>query len=299
MSFIRKKEIPPSSGNFYLYEVESYREQGKVRQRHIRYIGKAEEEIKVMPKDELKVIPKEEIKVMPKEDKVLVFVVDDYERYKKENEHKLNFTGLRNEDKEELIKIAKEYQERNKDRKFAVIGSKGILNIHDYEHPINSGIRNIIMYEMISTKLESEIKVMPKNTKKTLKEKIKNKSNIAIMKDINKKVEDKEKKIKFKDELIKFEKSKSKNKENEFINNVIEIGFSEENNDSNEVFLSMSKSKKIKKELEKRFFYRDIEIYKNYDIRKKTNEEILKVERDKLNKSNEEFKKNNPQLIFK
>jgi hypothetical protein len=41
MSFIRTKEIPPGSGRLYKYEVESYRESGKVKQRHIRYIGRA------------------------------------------------------------------------------------------------------------------------------------------------------------------------------------------------------------------------------------------------------------------
>ena len=41
MSFIRAKEIPPGSGNWYDYEVETVREGGKVIQRHIRYIGKS------------------------------------------------------------------------------------------------------------------------------------------------------------------------------------------------------------------------------------------------------------------
>jgi transposase-like protein len=41
MSFIRVKEIPPRSGNFYDYEVESYRDKGKVRQRVIQYIGRS------------------------------------------------------------------------------------------------------------------------------------------------------------------------------------------------------------------------------------------------------------------
>lgn len=41
MSFIRAKEIPPRSGNWYDYEVETYRDKGKVRQRVIRYIGKS------------------------------------------------------------------------------------------------------------------------------------------------------------------------------------------------------------------------------------------------------------------
>lgn len=41
MTYIRTKEIPPGSGNFYDYEVESVREGGKVRQKHVRYLGKA------------------------------------------------------------------------------------------------------------------------------------------------------------------------------------------------------------------------------------------------------------------
>ena len=41
MSFIRAKEIPPRSGNWYDYEVESVWNKGKVIQRHIRYIGKS------------------------------------------------------------------------------------------------------------------------------------------------------------------------------------------------------------------------------------------------------------------
>jgi hypothetical protein len=44
MSFIRIKEIPPRSGNLYDYEVESYRENGRVRSRVIRYLGKHDEE---------------------------------------------------------------------------------------------------------------------------------------------------------------------------------------------------------------------------------------------------------------
>jgi len=41
MSFIRAKEIPPRSGNWYDYEVESYRDKGRVKQRVIRYIGRS------------------------------------------------------------------------------------------------------------------------------------------------------------------------------------------------------------------------------------------------------------------
>ena len=41
MTFIRAKEIPPRSGNWYDYEVESVWNKGKVTQKHIRYIGKS------------------------------------------------------------------------------------------------------------------------------------------------------------------------------------------------------------------------------------------------------------------
>jgi putative transposase len=40
MSFIRSKEIPPGSGNWYDYEVESIHRGGKVIQKHIQYLGK-------------------------------------------------------------------------------------------------------------------------------------------------------------------------------------------------------------------------------------------------------------------
>ena len=42
MSFIRAKEIPPHSGNWYDYEVETIHKGSKVIQKHIRYIGKSE-----------------------------------------------------------------------------------------------------------------------------------------------------------------------------------------------------------------------------------------------------------------
>jgi putative transposase len=42
MSFIRAKEIPPGSGNWYDYEVKTIHEGNKVRQKVIRYIGKSE-----------------------------------------------------------------------------------------------------------------------------------------------------------------------------------------------------------------------------------------------------------------
>jgi len=38
--FIRAKEIPPGSGNWYDYEVETIHKGGKVIQKHIRYLGK-------------------------------------------------------------------------------------------------------------------------------------------------------------------------------------------------------------------------------------------------------------------
>lgn len=41
MTFIRAKEIPPGSGNWYDYEVETVHEGAKVIQKHIRYIGKS------------------------------------------------------------------------------------------------------------------------------------------------------------------------------------------------------------------------------------------------------------------
>jgi transposase-like protein len=41
MSFVRSKEIPPGSGNWYDYEVKCVREGSRVIQKHIRYIGKS------------------------------------------------------------------------------------------------------------------------------------------------------------------------------------------------------------------------------------------------------------------
>ena len=41
MSFIRAKEIPPRSGNWYDYEVKTIHEGKKVIQKVIRYIGKS------------------------------------------------------------------------------------------------------------------------------------------------------------------------------------------------------------------------------------------------------------------
>lgn len=41
MSFIRAKEIPKGSGNWYDYEVETVHDNGKVIQRHIQYLGKS------------------------------------------------------------------------------------------------------------------------------------------------------------------------------------------------------------------------------------------------------------------
>lgn len=41
MSFVRAKEIPPRSGNWYDYEVECINENGKPRQKVIQYLGKS------------------------------------------------------------------------------------------------------------------------------------------------------------------------------------------------------------------------------------------------------------------
>lgn len=41
MSFIRAKEIPPHSGNWYDYEVMTIHEGKHVRQKVIRYIGRS------------------------------------------------------------------------------------------------------------------------------------------------------------------------------------------------------------------------------------------------------------------
>jgi hypothetical protein len=44
MTFIRAKEIPPHSGNWYDYEVMTIHEGKKVKQKVIRYIGKSDRE---------------------------------------------------------------------------------------------------------------------------------------------------------------------------------------------------------------------------------------------------------------
>jgi hypothetical protein len=41
MSFIRAKEIPPHSGNWYDYEVKTVHEGKKVIQKYIRYLGRS------------------------------------------------------------------------------------------------------------------------------------------------------------------------------------------------------------------------------------------------------------------
>jgi hypothetical protein len=41
MSFIRAKEIPPGSGNWYDYEVKTVHEGKYVRQKVIQYLGKS------------------------------------------------------------------------------------------------------------------------------------------------------------------------------------------------------------------------------------------------------------------
>lgn len=44
MVFVRTKEIPPGSGNYYAYRVRSYRNnENKVRQEIIKYIGPVSE----------------------------------------------------------------------------------------------------------------------------------------------------------------------------------------------------------------------------------------------------------------
>jgi hypothetical protein len=43
MSFIRAKEIPPRSGNWYDYEVKTTHVGGKVLQKVIKYLGKSGE----------------------------------------------------------------------------------------------------------------------------------------------------------------------------------------------------------------------------------------------------------------
>lgn len=58
MSFIRKKEIPIGSGNWYAYEVETYMVNGKKRQRVLQYIGKTTPLVKRQPKLSVSSIPK-------------------------------------------------------------------------------------------------------------------------------------------------------------------------------------------------------------------------------------------------
>jgi hypothetical protein len=52
MAFIRAKELPPRSGNWYDYEVVTIHEDGKVKQKVIRHIGKSrlQPKIKSAPK---------------------------------------------------------------------------------------------------------------------------------------------------------------------------------------------------------------------------------------------------------
>lgn len=40
MTFLRKKEIPPHSGNYYYYEVKTTHVNGKVLQKVVKYWGK-------------------------------------------------------------------------------------------------------------------------------------------------------------------------------------------------------------------------------------------------------------------
>lgn len=41
MSFVRLKEIPPGSGNYYKYKVKNVREEGKTKQKVLDYLGPA------------------------------------------------------------------------------------------------------------------------------------------------------------------------------------------------------------------------------------------------------------------
>jgi hypothetical protein len=41
MSFLRAKEIPPHSGNWYNYEVKTFHEGKRVIQKYIRYLGRS------------------------------------------------------------------------------------------------------------------------------------------------------------------------------------------------------------------------------------------------------------------
>ena len=41
MSFVRAKQIPPQTGNWYDYEVQNYRDNGRTKQRVIQYIGRS------------------------------------------------------------------------------------------------------------------------------------------------------------------------------------------------------------------------------------------------------------------
>ena len=41
MTFVRSKEIPPRSGNYYDYEVQNYRDKGHVKQKVIQYLGRS------------------------------------------------------------------------------------------------------------------------------------------------------------------------------------------------------------------------------------------------------------------
>lgn len=69
MSFIRTKKI---HGRKYLYEVENYREGDKVRQRVLRYIGPASDNIPVVPRIKKEKKPKVKITVVPKLKKIIM-----------------------------------------------------------------------------------------------------------------------------------------------------------------------------------------------------------------------------------
>ncbi|PTD94484.1 hypothetical protein C9439_02115 [archaeon SCG-AAA382B04] len=43
MVYVRVKEVPPGSGNYYQYLVKGERDGGRVRQKVLQYLGKAED----------------------------------------------------------------------------------------------------------------------------------------------------------------------------------------------------------------------------------------------------------------
>lgn len=66
MSFIRAKEIPPKSGNWYDYEVMTVHDKDKVIQKHIRYIGKSGSSHALAARDSIRAIVESKPKVVCK-----------------------------------------------------------------------------------------------------------------------------------------------------------------------------------------------------------------------------------------